>query len=292
MARALNTVLDPADLTVIVNIGDDDDMYGLHVSPDLDTVLYTLAGIEGPHGWGRRNDTFTVMDELREIGVDTSFRLGDRDLALCLVRTNMLAKGRTLSDFTNRAADRLGIEPRVLPVTDDPVRTKIRTIDDEWLDFQEYFVARHHQDRVAELRFEGAESAVPAPGVLSAVAAADVVIIAPSNPPLSIWPLLAVPGLAEAVSEKPLVAAVSPLFSGRTLRGPAASVMADLGLPPGNAGVLDAYEGLISHLIIDQGDADDVDALSSESTRPPHVGHLASGSRRPELGSPPNCSPS
>jgi len=281
MARALTAVLHPDDLTVIVNIGDDDDMYGLHVSPDVDTVLYTMAGIEGPHGWGRRNDTFTVMDELNEVGIDTSFRLGDRDLALCLVRTNMLADGATLSDFTNRAADRLGIEPRVIPVTDDPVRTKIRTVDDEWLDFQEYFVARHHEDRVAELRFEGAERAAPAPGVLAAIAAAEAVIIAPSNPPLSIWPLLAVSGLTEAVSTKPLVAAVSPLFGGRTLRGPAATVMADLGLPAGNAGVLDAYDGLISHLIVDLGDAADVDSLSATA---PGLHALDTRIGQPEAG--------
>ena len=265
MARALAAALDPADLTVIVNVGDDDAMYGLHVSPDVDTVLYTLAGVEGPHGWGRRNDTFAVMSELADLGIDTSFRLGDRDLAMCLLRTNTLAGGGTLSEFTSHAAGRLGIAQRVIPVTDDPLRTKIKTVDDEWLDFQEYFVARRHQDRVRELRFDGAEHAMPAPGVLDAIADAAAVIIAPSNPPLSIWPLLAVPGLADAVSSKPVVAAVSPLFGGRALKGPAAAVMADLGLPAGTTGVLRAYEGLISHLIVDMDDAPDVDTPGLET---------------------------
>jgi LPPG:FO 2-phospho-L-lactate transferase len=225
MARALAAVSKPDDLTIVVNVGDDDEMYGLHVSPDLDTVTYTLAGIEGPYGWGRRDDTFEVMQGLSEFGIDTSFRLGDRDLAHCLQRTTMLRHGGTLSEFVGEAAAALGIEARILPATDDPVRTKIRIDDDLWLDFQEYFVARRHEDRVRELRFEGAADAVPAPGVLAAIAEADAVIITPSNPPLSIWPLLAVPGMSEAVAAKQVVAAVSPLFGGKALKGPAATVM-------------------------------------------------------------------
>ena len=265
MARALAAVLNPQNLTVIVNVGDDDTMYGLHVSPDIDTVMYTLAGIEGPLGWGRRGDTFEVMSNLSEFGVDTSFRLGDRDLALCLRRTSVLSAGGTLSEFTRQATAALGIEVPVLPASDDSVRTKVRISDDRWLDFQEYFVLRGHRDRVQELRFAGAGTAAAAPGVLEAIDDADLVIVAPSNPPLSVWPLLAVPGIAEATSNKPVVAAVSPLFSGRALKGPAATVMADLGLPEGNSGVLAAYEGLITHLIVDKGDAGDIDALTTDS---------------------------
>ena len=264
MARALAAVLNPQNLTVIVNVGDDDTMYGLHVSPDIDTVMYTLAGVEGPLGWGRRGDTFEVMANLSEFGVDTSFRLGDQDLALCLRRTSVLSAGGTLSEFTRQATEALGVEVPVLPATDDSVRTKVRISDDTWLDFQEYFVLRGHRDRVQELRFAGADTASAAPGVLEAIDGAGLVIVAPSNPPLSVWPLLAVPGIAEATSDKPVVAAVSPLFSGRALKGPAASVMADLGLPGGTSGVLAAYEGLITHLIVDKGDAGEIDTLKTD----------------------------
>lgn len=263
MARALASVLEPDDLTVVVNVGDDDEIYGLHVSPDLDTVVYTLAGIEGPHGWGRAGDTFEAMGGLEELGTNTSFRLGDRDLALCLLRTMALADGETLAGFTRFACERFGVPLRVVPVTNDPVRTKIKTRDGEWLDFQDYFVSRRHEDPVRELRFDGAAAATPAPGVIEAIASADAIVIAPSNPPLSIWPLLAVPGIAEAVSAKPVVAAVSPLFGGVALKGPAASVMKDLGLPPGNDGVLAAYDGLVTHLVVDRGDAADVARLQS-----------------------------
>ena len=283
MARALAAVSKPDDLTIVVNVGDDDEMYGLHVSPDLDTVTYTLAGVEGPYGWGRRDDTFEVMQGLSEFGIDTSFRLGDRDLAHCLQRTTKLRHGATLSEFVGEAAAALGIEARILPATDDRIRTKIRTDGDLWLDFQDYFVARRHEDHVRELRFEGAADATPAPGVIAAITEADAVIIAPSNPPLSIWPLLAVPGVSEAVAAKPVVAAVSPLFGGRALKGPAATVMSDLGLPAGSAGVLHAYDGLISDLIVDIGDEADVAALTSPAVTlhaaDTHIDRATAGSR-------------
>lgn len=263
MARGLAAVLEPEDLTVVVNIGDDDSMYGVHVSPDLDTVLYTLAGIEGPHGWGLRDDTFAVMDRLSDLGTDTAFRLGDRDLATCLQRTNALAAGERLSAFTGRLAGVLGVDVTLLPATDDSIRTQICIADGSWLAFQDYFVIRRHRDRVRELRYAGADRARPAPRVVEAISAADVVIIAPSNPPLSIWPILAVTEIADAVTAKDHVAVVSPLFGGEALKGPAASVMADLGLPPGNMGVAAAYAGLFSHLFIDQDDAEDVAILTS-----------------------------
>ena len=258
-------MLDPADLTVIVNVGDDDVMYGLHVSPDLDTVVYTLAEREGLQGWGMAGDSFTVMDRLSELGLDTYFRLGDGDLATCLARTNALARGESLSDFTTRVQESFGVETTVIPVSDDRVRTKVGVGVDAWLDFQEYFVMRRHTDTVRELRFEGAETARPAPGVLEALSRADAVVVGPSNPPLSIWPILAVPGIRGSVAAKEVVALVSPLFGGRALKGPTARVMADLGLPAGNSGVLAAYDGLISHLIVDRGDESDVANLGSES---------------------------
>ena len=264
MARGLQAVMKPSNLTVVVNVGDDDEMYGVHVSPDLDTVVYTLAGVEGDHGWGRRDDTFAVMSGLDQLGLDTTFRLGDLDLATCLERTNARRRGERLSAFTSRLAAALGVPSRVLPVTDDQIRTRVLTTDDEWLDFQEYFVLRGHRDRVSRLDFTGAEVAAPAPGVIDAVAAAAAIVIAPSNPPLSIWPILEIPAVRAAVAAKPTVVAVSPLFGGRALKGPADAVMADLGLKPGNAGVLEAYDDLITHLVVDADDAHDVASLGSD----------------------------
>ncbi len=263
MARALAGVLEDHLLTVIVNVGDDDRIYGVDVSPDIDTVMYTLAGIEGPHGWGLRDDSFEVIDGLARFGVDTSFRLGDRDLALCLARTNELADGGSLSAFTAKAARALGIGPTVLPATDDRLRTKVLIANGEWLDFQEYFVLRRHLDRVTQVRFDGAGSARPAPGVVEAVEAADAVVIAPSNPVLSIEPMLAVAGLRDAVAAKPVVAAVSPFFGGKALKGPAATITADLGRAPGTDGLIDAYRDLLSHLIVDEQDARDAVRLRS-----------------------------
>jgi len=257
LARALATAVDGSELAVVVNVGDDSRMYGLHVAADLDTVLYTLAGIEGPQGWGIAGDTFAVMDGLAALGVDTRFRLGDRDLAHCLARTTDLDGGKPLSACVHELAAALGVTARVLPVSDDPVRTKVGTAGG-WLDFQEYFVLRGHRDEVTALEYSGAESAAPAPGVIEAIADASIVVIAPSNPPLSIWPILAVPGVRRALADRERVVAISPLFAGKPLKGPADRVLAGLGLPPGNAGILAAYEGLISDLVVDIGDGADV----------------------------------
>ena len=267
LARGLAAVLPSTGLTVVVNVGDDEEFYGLHVSPDLDTVAYTLAGREGPQGWGVAGDTFAVMDRLAPFGIDTRFRVGDTDLAVNLFRTAALRSGETLSTATTRATAALGIGCRLLPVTDDRVRTEVRTTNGEWLAFQDYFVLRGQRDDVAEVRYAGAGAARPAPGVLKALAAAACVVLAPSNPPLSIWPILAVPGLREAVAAAPRVIAVSPLFGGKALKGPADRVMAALGLPPGNAGVLAAYEGLLTDLVVDSGDAADVASLGGGAVR-------------------------
>ena len=264
-ARAITGSLEPGALTVIGNVGDDETIYGLAVSPDLDTLVYTLAGIEGPAGWGLAGDTFAVMDHLDTLGVPTSFRLGDRDLATCLSRTAALAAGETLSKVTGTIAASLGVVTPVLPATDDPVRTTIRITTGEWLSFQDYFVTRGHRDEVTGVEYEGAEDARPAPGVIDAIAAADLVVIAPSNPPLSIFPTLAVPGIRDAIAAKERVVAISPLFGGRALKGPADRVLASLGFPPGNAGVLAAYEGLVTDLVIDDGDADDVAILAGSA---------------------------
>lgn len=260
-ARSLERVFTGGELTVIGNVGDDELVYGVHVSADLDTVLYTLAGVEGPHGWGIGGDPYTVMDHLGTFGVDVDFRLGDRDLATCLFRTGMLASGHTLSHITEHIRSAFGVETRILPATDDSVRTRVRIADGRWLPFQEYFVGRGHRDRVIDVAYSGAEEAAPAPGVVEAIAAADVVVIAPSNPPLSIGPIIAIPEIRRAIAEKERVVAISPLFGGRALKGPADRVMASLGFPPGNAGVLAAYADLVSDLVIDVGDAPDVQKL-------------------------------
>jgi LPPG:FO 2-phospho-L-lactate transferase len=265
MARGLAAVPGVHDPTIVVNVGDDERIYGVHVSPDLDTVMYTLAGIEGPQGWGIADDTFTVMDRMAAMGTDTTFRLGDRDLSTNLIRTEALARGERLSDVTARLAVAFGIEARVLPATDDRSCTVIDTAEGERLSFQEYFVMRQHRDEVAAVTYEGAGSAAPAPGVVDAISSADLVVIAPSNPPLSIWPILAVPGIRDAVRDAP-VAAISPLFGGKALKGPADRVMATLGLPEGTAGVLAAYEGLVDLLVVDESDHEDV-RLSTSETR-------------------------
>jgi len=264
LARGLAAILPDEDLTIVVNVGDDERIYGVHVAADLDTVTYTLAGIEGPLGWGIVDDTFNVMAGLETLEVDTSFRLGDRDLALCLRRTQMLDDGVPLSMVTDKIRSALGVGPTILPATDDELRTRINTVEAGWMAFQDYFVRRGHRDEVIGLEFAGSSEALPAPGVIEAITAADTLLVAPSNPPLSIHPILAISGIRQAVASAPKVIAVSPLFGGKALKGPADRVMASIGLPAGNAGVLAAYSGLISDLVIDTADAADADTLAGE----------------------------
>jgi LPPG:FO 2-phospho-L-lactate transferase len=246
-------------LTVVVNVGDNTERYGVHIAADPDTVLYTLADVAGPQGWGRSDDTFVVMQELGFLGVDTTMSLGDRDMAVCAYRTARLRSGDRLSAITKDLATSFGLDDLTLTVaTDDPLETYVQTTGAEWLDFQTYFVDRHHADEVEAIAYHGSATAQPAPGVVHAIESADLVVIAPSNPPLSIWPILAVDGIEAAVRSHPTVAAVSPLFGGAPLKGPADAVMAGLGLRPGTAGILDAYDGLIGTLFIDEGDQRDV----------------------------------
>lgn len=256
-------------LDVIVNVGDDDNVYGLALSPDLDTVTYGLAGIQGPQGWGIADDRFGVMDALERFDVDTTFRVGDRDLATLLHRTNRLAAGAALSTVAAEIAEALDVDATILPASDDPIRTRIRIADGAWLDFGDYFVHPGHSDDVIDIRYDGVESAAPAPGVMEAIARADLVVIGPSNPPLSIWPILAIDGVVDAISPK-LTVCVSPLIGGEALRGPADRVMASLGLPPGTAGVITAYDGLLDAIVVDPSDADpgiptDVEILTANT---------------------------
>jgi len=260
LARGLAAVAG-VDLTVIVNVGDDEQVYGLNISPDLDTVVYTLAGVEGPEGWGRSHDRFRVMHHLAGFEVDTSFRLGDADLATNLFRTARLAEGWPLSRITEAVAGAFGLTARILPATDDNLRTQLLTADG-WRTFQDYFVLRRHADDVLDIRFVGASESSPAPGVLEALAATEAVIIGPSNPVLSIWPILAIPELSEALEAAGRVLAVSPLFAGRALKGPADRVLAGFGYASGNRGVIEAYGGLITDFVLDVGDAEEANTLT------------------------------
>ncbi len=260
MALALRCVLDPGSLTVVVNVGDDTERYGVHVSADPDTVLYTLAGVVGPNGWGRAEDSATVMTEMAKHGIDTPFLLGDLDLGLCLARTVMLRSGVPLSVVTERLAASFGLaDVRIIPASDDDLRTWIQIDDGTWMDFQSYFVDRGHSDAVRAVAYHGSVDAQPAPGVIEAIESADILVVAPSNPPLSIWPILAVDAIDEAVATHPRRVAVSPLFGGVPLKGPADAVMRGVGLSPGTQGVLEAYRGRIDALVVDESDESDMD---------------------------------
>ena len=256
-ARALTETLDPRDVTVVGNVGDDLEVSGLHVSPDLDTILYTLAGVldEGK-GWGRADETWNAREAATELGGETWFQLGDRDLGLHLVRAEALRGGEPLSAVTTRFARALAVEAALLPATDDRLRTWIATPAGEF-PFQEWFVQRGHEDEVDGVRFEGAEEARAAPGVLEALAAADVIAIAPSNPFVSIGPILAVAEIRDALEHRRVPAvAISPLIGGRTVRGPADRMLARLAGGTSPAQVASCYKGLIDTLVIDEADAD------------------------------------
>ena len=245
----------PRTVTAIGNVGDDVEILGLHVSPDLDTVLYTLAGLlDEERGWGVRDETYNALRQAEALGEEPWFTLGDRDIGLHLVRTERLRRGEPLSAVFRQLADALGVGVRLLPATDDPLRTKVRTTAGE-LDFQEWFVRRRHADVVLGLRYAGGDEARPAPGVLDAIAEADVVFLAPSNPFVSIFPILAVHGIRDALSRKRVVA-LSPLVGGRALRGPLAEMMMALGHEPTAGGVKALYGDLVSTFVVDPADAD------------------------------------
>lgn len=252
------------DLTIIGNVGDDTEVAGLHVSPDLDTVLYTLtAQIDDERGWGVRSDSSRVLDRARVLGHDAWFQLGDLDIGLHVTRTAWLREGVRLSEVTRRLCDALGFEGRLLPATDDRLRTIVETANGD-LEFQEYYVRRQHRDDVTGLRFDGALVATPAPGVREAIESATAILIAPSNPLISINPILAVPGIREALLARSVpCVAVSPIVGGEAIRGPAAHMMRTLGHDPSPPGVADIYAGLIDALVIDDVDAAAVVELES-----------------------------
>lgn len=262
LVQGLNRVVPPENLTVIVNTADDIEWWGLHVSPDVDSILYSLAGeLSVDRGWGVEDDSFRCLERMARLGQGTWFSLGDLDLATHLARTNLLRAGKSLSAVTAELATRMGIRARVLPMSDDHVATKIDTPDGT-LNFQEYFVRERHRVEVRAVRFEGAEQSSPAPGVIRSIESAEAVILAPSNPVTSIGPILAVPGIRDALrrTEAPIVA-VSPIIGGDAFSGPAGTLMKRKGWPSTIAGVAQAYEDFLDVLVVDLEDHADADHL-------------------------------
>jgi LPPG:FO 2-phospho-L-lactate transferase len=255
LVLGLTTLLPAGELTAVVNTGDDFTHLGLPISPDIDTLLYTLSGKSDlERGWGRAGETWSFMAALRELGGPDWFNLGDGDLALHVFRLAALARGESLSQVTAALARAWGVSATILPMSDDPVSTLVDT-DEGRLGFQDYFVARRCAPTLRAVSFAGAETARPAPDVLGAIAAADRILIAPSNPWLSIDPILAVPGLRDALSTSAApVVAVSPLIAGQAVKGPTAKLMAELGLPLTSASIAGHYAGLLDGLLIDSGD--------------------------------------
>lgn len=263
LLSGLVQVTDPTEITAVVNTGDDTVLHGLHISPDIDTVTYTLAGMDNKEtGWGLAGETWAVMAALQDLGGESWFRLGDRDLATHLYRTQRLSEGATLSEVTRELAAARGVDVRLVPMSDDPVRTRLTLAGEgeggvgEEVAFQDYFVRLAHSVAVRSVRFEGAESASPAPGVLEAIAGADRLIACPSNPVVSIGPVLAVPGVWPAlVARRHDVVAVSPIVAGAALKGPADRLLAELGHEASVVGVARLYASWAGTLVIDEADA-------------------------------------
>jgi LPPG:FO 2-phospho-L-lactate transferase len=265
LAAGLQDVLPAGDLSVVVNTADDFDLWGLHICPDLDTVMYTLAGIANPEtGWGIAGESFETLNMLGHYGEDTWFKLGDRDLATHTLRTHRLISGETLTEVMNALSGALGVESVVLPMTDDPVSTVLET-PEGCLEFQEYFVRRGQRVEVLAVELRGIEDAKPTEAVLAVVSGADAIIFCPSNPIVSVGPILALPGMREALtpSRAPKVA-VSPIVGGRALKGPADKMLLSLGHEVSATGVARMYSGLVDGMVvdeIDEGERDGIEAL-------------------------------
>ena len=269
LALGLSRILPPGQLLVVVNTGDDFEHLGLSISPDIDTVVYTLAGLANREvGWGRADETWSCMETLAAIGGETWFKLGDRDLAMHIERTRRLRAGESLSAITADLCVRLGVGPRVVPMSDDPVRTRLLT-DSGWLDFQEYFVRNRCEPVVRELSFHGADTARPHPEFMAALAdpTLEAVVICPSNPFISVEPILAVPGVRDALAHcaAPVIA-VSPIIAGRAVKGPTAKMMTELGLDPTAGTVAQRYSDLLDGYVIDHADMAEVVSIDARVT--------------------------
>ena len=260
LADGLAQVLPPEDLTIIVNTGDDFEHLGLYICPDLDTVCYTLAGIANPTtGWGRANETWHALEVMGELNGPTWFRLGDRDLGFHLERTRLRHEGKPLSWITNHFCRALGLRVKVLPMSDDSVPTWVYTSEGE-LSFQEYFVRRQCRPQVTGFRFSGVENAHPAPGVLESLQEADFIVLCPSNPWVSVDPILAIPGVQKVV-ESHTVVGVSPIIGGKAVKGPAAKMYAELGIQPSAVSVAQHYGDLLTGFIMDVQDVHYVESI-------------------------------
>jgi LPPG:FO 2-phospho-L-lactate transferase len=257
LVDGLCQIVPQKELTIVVNTGDDLRWWGLSVSPDIDSILYVLSGLlSKERGWGVQTDTFFCLQAMAQHGEPAWFKIGDRDLATHLLRSQLIVDGKTLSEATDEIVRRLGIVARILPMSNDRVETRIQTPSGE-LGFEEYFVRRRFQDEVLSVRFAGAEQAHPAPGVVEAILSADAVIIAPSNPVTSIGPILAVPQIRQALRETPAdVIAVSPIIGDAAVSGPAAKLMSAMGLPVSIAGVAKAYQDFLDVLVVDAADCE------------------------------------
>jgi LPPG:FO 2-phospho-L-lactate transferase len=264
----LRQIVRTDELTLIVNTGDDMVWWGLYVSPDVDSITYVLAGrLSQERGWGVKGDTFFCLQAMGQLGQPIWFQMGDRDLATHILRSKLLADGKTLSEVTAEIASKLGIAARILPMTNSRVETRVLTPVGE-LSFEEYFVQRWYQDPVESVRFAGASDAEPAPGVVEAIRAADVVLLAPSSPVSSIGPILAVPGIREALREtRARTAAVSPIVGGSAVSGPAGTLMAAVGLPVSIAGVADYYRDFLDVLVVDSSDSGAAEELRKSGVR-------------------------
>lgn len=264
----LRQVVPASDLAIIVNTGDDLEWWGLYVSPDLDSITYVLAGLlSKERGWGVTGDTFLCLQAMGELGEPVWFHAGDRDLAVHLVRSKLLKQGKTLAEVTTEIATKMGVKARILPMSNSRVETRVDTPIGE-LSFEEYFVQRWYQDPVHSVRFAGVENAAPAPGVVDAIMTASAVLLAPSNPITSIGPILAVPGITEALKRTPAqVVAISPIVGGAAVSGPAGILMAAQGLPVSIAGVAQAYREFLNILIVDVRDAKAVEELRQSGLR-------------------------
>ena len=258
------------DVTAVVNVADDVELHGLHISPDIDTVIYTLSGaIDTDRGWGLADETWNALGELRALGLDAWFNLGDRDIGTHLFRTTLLRDGLSLSDVTARLASARGLGCRVLPVSDQPIETRVTLASGGEIGFQEYFVRLAHGVAISGVRFAGMDEARAAPGVLDAVAAADAVVIAPSNPVVSIGPVLAVRGVTEALAaRRERNVAVSPIVAGAALKGPADRMLRELGEESSVVGVARRYREVVATLVIDEVDADLAPAVAATGVRP------------------------
>jgi LPPG:FO 2-phospho-L-lactate transferase len=269
LLRGMEQVVGGPSITAVVNTGDDTELFGLHVSPDLDTVMYTLAGlVDDERGWGLANETWTVMDALDALGGPTWFRLGDRDLATHCYRTGRLAAGATLSEVTAELCRSFGVGPTLLPVSDDRIRTVVTLRDGGDVPFQDYFVRLRHAVPVSGIRFDGAGSATPGQGVLGALEAAATIVVCPSNPVVSIGPLLAVPGVLDVLRRRrDRVVGVSPLVGGAALKGPADRMLVELGGEATSAGVARGYADWMGTLVIDTADAGDAPSVEAAGLR-------------------------